>query len=284
LFVCSFLSHFDSLIIDKYYLLLKCPVLLNHYTLGSHDYKTVRDADKSASFIPNIFWYSLTELDKIAQGNEKKTWYGLTGLRLIQVIRTNSCIRRQMVVNTVHTLFLIPKEVVTASFDYLLALGMIEQSDITNFDNKAVATYSVTKKCDIVERIIFNNPDTLFLLALDTPLLAEENRIKYKFENERFHGFLYSMISGYILMISYMIKQNNIEMKRLITMSKNGNRIASKCGINPEETFDLSKRIIMEPALCSIAGAYEAITKRNHNMSKLKLHLHNFEGNLTTFP
>ena len=32
LFVCSFLSHFDTSIIDKYYLLSKCPVLLDHYT------------------------------------------------------------------------------------------------------------------------------------------------------------------------------------------------------------------------------------------------------------
>ncbi|RLJ20354.1 hypothetical protein DJ031_06000 [bacterium endosymbiont of Escarpia laminata] len=31
LFVCSFLSHYDTLIIDNDYLLLNCPVLLDHY-------------------------------------------------------------------------------------------------------------------------------------------------------------------------------------------------------------------------------------------------------------
>ena len=32
LFVCLFLSHFDTFIIDSRYLLLKCPVLLEHYS------------------------------------------------------------------------------------------------------------------------------------------------------------------------------------------------------------------------------------------------------------
>jgi len=33
LFVCAFLTHLDTLIVDNYYLLLMCPVLLDHYNM-----------------------------------------------------------------------------------------------------------------------------------------------------------------------------------------------------------------------------------------------------------